>query len=225
MNVSDAYSVPRSITTSSTSADGTRVNWGPLLQLQQSVPNNNNDIMRRAILRRGAAAMVIATITAINPQNAVASTSQIPSLNSPAPDFSLINTRGQTVTLDTLTADNKWTILYFYPGAFTSGCTIEARKFQEDLPLYQELNAQVVGVSVDSVTKNSEFCTSEGLDFFMLADDVRVQILNGLLNRCQDNSNFHFAFVSFYRVATCPRPTELPCRYPALAHFPIDKHT
>jgi len=61
-------------------------------------------------------------------------------------------------------------VLYFYPGAFTSGCTIEARKFQEDLPLFQEKNAQVVGVSVDSVTKISEFCTSEGLDFFMLSD-------------------------------------------------------
>lgn len=76
------------------------------------------------------------------------------------------------ITLDSLTADqNKWTVLYFYPGAFTSGCTIEARRFQEDVIFYRKLNAQVVGVSVDSVAKNSEFCTSEGLDFFMLTDE------------------------------------------------------
>lgn len=61
-------------------------------------------------------------------------------------------------------------MLYFYPGAFTSGCTLEARRFQEDLPLFQKANAQIVGVSVDSVEKNAEFCTSEGLDFFMLTD-------------------------------------------------------
>jgi len=65
-------------------------------------------------------------------------------------------------------------VLYFYPGAFTSGCTLEARKFQEELPKFQEINSQVVGVSVDSIEKNSEFCTSEALDFFMLSDVVRI---------------------------------------------------
>lgn len=74
------------------------------------------------------------------------------------------------IDLDALTADKKWTVLYFYPGAFTSGCTLEARKFQETLPKFQESNSQVVGVSVDSIEKNSEFCTSEGLDFYMLSD-------------------------------------------------------
>ena len=50
---------------------------------------------------------------------------------------------------------------------------MEARKFQEILPLFTKANAQVVGVSVDPVEKNSAFCTSEGLDFFMLTDEVR----------------------------------------------------
>ena len=35
---------------------------------------------------------------------------------------------------------------------------------------YRELNAQIVGVSVDSVEKNAAFCEKEGLDFFMLTD-------------------------------------------------------
>jgi peroxiredoxin Q/BCP len=93
-------------------------------------------------------------------------------LGAPAPDFSLINSRGEFITLDALTSSKKWTVLYFFPGAFTSGCTLEARKFQQDLSQYRELNAQIVGVSVDAVEKNAEFCKKEGLDFFMLTDEV-----------------------------------------------------
>ncbi|KAL3803129.1 hypothetical protein HJC23_003404 [Cyclotella cryptica] len=92
-------------------------------------------------------------------------------LGAPAPDFVLTNSRGESVTLDDLTSSKKWTVLYFYPGAFTSGCTLEARKFQQDLSQYRELNAQIVGVSVDAVEKNAEFCKKEGLDFFMLTDE------------------------------------------------------
>lgn len=38
--------------------------------------------------------------------------------------------------------------------------------------MFTQANAQIVGVSVDPVEKNSAFCTSEGLDFFMLTDEV-----------------------------------------------------
>lgn len=142
----------------------------------------NNPMARRAFFERGTAAAAAATLTSITiaaaaPKPAHAASSPVPALGSPAPEFSLVNTKGKTITLDSLatssssdTTKNKWTVLYFYPGAFTSGCTLEARRFQEDLPLFQKANAQIVGVSVDSVEKNAEFCTSEGLDFFMLTD-------------------------------------------------------
>lgn len=141
--------------------------------------DNSAELGRRTFFRRSTAALTSITATtvttsAIHPQAAQAASSKtsIPTLGSPAPEFSLLNSRGKMITLDSLTADqNKWTVLYFYPGAFTSGCTIEARRFQEDVIFYRKLNAQVVGVSVDSVAKNSEFCTSEGLDFFMLTDE------------------------------------------------------
>jgi thioredoxin-dependent peroxiredoxin len=128
---------------------------------------------RRAFFQHTAASSIAAMAISLLPQtaNAAASKKQpIPTLGSIAPPFSLINTRGQTTTLDTLTSSKKWTILYFYPGAFTSGCTLEAQKFQQALPQFQENNAQIVGVSVDDVAKNAEFCTSEKLDFFMLTD-------------------------------------------------------
>ncbi|KAL7490371.1 hypothetical protein ACHAWX_000251 [Stephanocyclus meneghinianus] len=128
------------------------------------------NISRRSFVKQAFSPLATSTAFAFlfAPQHAHASPL---TLGAPAPDFSLINSRGEFITLDALTSSKKWTVLYFFPGAFTSGCTLEARKFQQDLPQYRELNAQIVGVSVDAVEKNSEFCKKEGLDFFMLTDE------------------------------------------------------
>jgi thioredoxin-dependent peroxiredoxin len=57
------------------------------------------------------------------------------------------------------------------PPLGAGGCTLEARGFQRDVAVYRdELNAQIVGVSVDPVEKNAQFCSAEGLDFYMLSD-------------------------------------------------------
>lgn len=50
------------------------------------------------------------------------------------------------------------------------GCTLEARAFQRDIENYRKLNAQIVGVSVDPPETNAQFCSAEGLDFYMLSD-------------------------------------------------------
>jgi len=98
--------------------------------------------------------------------------SPLPTTGQRAPDFTMANSKGEgTTSLGDLTKEGKWTVLYFYPGAFTSGCTLEARNFQRDITKYRSLNAQIVGVSVDAVEKNASFCTSEGLDFYMLSDN------------------------------------------------------
>ncbi|KAL7568484.1 hypothetical protein ACA910_012194 [Epithemia clementina (nom. ined.)] len=94
-----------------------------------------------------------------------------PAIGSKAPPFDLPNSRGEgTTSLKDLVSTGKWTVLYFYPGAFTSGCTLEAKSFQRDLEEYRKYNAQIVGVSVDPPEKNAQFCSSVGLDFFMLSD-------------------------------------------------------
>jgi thioredoxin-dependent peroxiredoxin len=64
----------------------------------------------------------------------------------------------------------KWLVMYFYPKDFTSGCTLEARRFQQDLPKYLRKNTQIIGVSVDDVNSHAEFCDSEGLKFPLLSD-------------------------------------------------------
>lgn len=93
---------------------------------------------------------------------------QLP-LGTPAPNFTLPSNTGEgEVSL----ADyrGQWIVLYFYPQDFTSGCTLEARRFQEDLPQYIERNTQVLGVSADDVESHQAFCDSEGLRFPLLAD-------------------------------------------------------
>lgn len=92
-----------------------------------------------------------------------------PELNHPAPAFTLpTNTGDGTISLSDYLG--KWVVLYFYPKDFTSGCTLEARRFQQDLPQYKQRNVQILGVSVDDVDSHAEFCDSEGLKFPLLAD-------------------------------------------------------
>lgn len=117
----------------------------------------------------GIIASTIVGNTNILPSNAIEYIT--PETNEKAPIFELPNSRGTGETsLDILINTGKWTVLYFYPGAFTQGCTMEARNFQRDIDNYRKLNAQIVGVSVDPPEKNAQFCSSEGLDFYMLSD-------------------------------------------------------
>ena len=92
-----------------------------------------------------------------------------PSINEPAPEFTLpTNTGDGEISLSDY--QGKWVVLYFYPQDFTSGCTVEARRFQQDLDKYEDRNAQILGVSVDDVDSHREFCDAEGLKFPLLAD-------------------------------------------------------
>jgi peroxiredoxin Q/BCP len=94
---------------------------------------------------------------------------KLPTVNQAAPEFTLpTNTGDGKISLSDLRG--KWVVLYFYPKDFTAGCTIEARRFQQDLPKYLEKNVQIIGVSADDVDSHAEFCDSEGLKFPLLAD-------------------------------------------------------
>jgi peroxiredoxin Q/BCP len=98
---------------------------------------------------------------------------QIP-LGTPAPNFTLPTNSGDgEVSLADF--QGQWVVVYFYPQDFTSGCTIEAQRFQRDLEDYRQRNAQVVGISADTVASHEEFCDAEGLEFPLLSDpDGRV---------------------------------------------------
>ena len=104
----------------------------------------------------------------------------VPSVGSLAPEFSLASQEGTPVILKDYRG--KWLVLYFYPKDFSSGCTIEAHNFQRDQPRYQQRNAVVLGVSVDSTNSHKQFCAKEGLNFKLLADtDHKVSTAYGSL--------------------------------------------
>ncbi len=93
----------------------------------------------------------------------------LPAVDRPAPEFTLpTNTGDGKISL--FDYRGQWVVLYFYPKDFTSGCTLEARRFQQDLPKYLAKNTQILGVSADDVNSHAEFCDSEGLKFPLLAD-------------------------------------------------------
>src|SRR6059036_290340 len=96
-----------------------------------------------------------------------------PEIGKPAPDFGLTTGYGSQVSLKDYRG--KWIVLYFYPKDFTSGCTLEAKNFERDLAKYQNAEAVILGVSVDSAQSHKDFCTKEGLNFKLLADtDAKV---------------------------------------------------
>ena len=104
----------------------------------------------------------------------------MPQVGQAAPAFSLPSQEGGPVSLKDF--HGKWVVLYFYPKDMTQGCTIEAHNFQQDLPKYQQKNAVIVGVSVDSTDSHKEFCAKESLTFKLLSDtDKKVVDLYGSL--------------------------------------------
>ncbi|MGF1574618.1 MAG: peroxiredoxin [Cyanophyceae cyanobacterium] len=107
------------------------------------------------------------------PASAQWGTTNLPEVGSPAPTFALPDSDGNLRTLEEFAGE--WVVLYFYPKDFTSGCTIEARRFQQQLADFHQLNAEVVGISADTVESHRRFCDAEGLQFTLLADvDGRV---------------------------------------------------
>jgi len=61
-------------------------------------------------------------------------------------------------------------VLYFYPKDNTPGCTTEAINFRDNQPRFAELNAQVVGVSLDSADSHRDFAEEQRLPFPLLSD-------------------------------------------------------
>ena len=97
-----------------------------------------------------------------------AQAAEVPAVGQQAPNFTAPSQDGTPVSLTSFRG--KWTVLYFYPKDMTQGCTIEAHNFQQDLAKYQQQNAVIVGVSVDSSDSHKEFCAKESLTFRLVAD-------------------------------------------------------
>ena len=109
-----------------------------------------------------------------------------PAVGANAPDFSLKSNEGKPVSLKDY--KGKWIVLYFYPKDFTSGCTLEAHNFQRDIAKYEQANAVILGVSVDTAESHKDFCAKEGLSFKLLSDpEAKVSSEYGSVMEYQGN--------------------------------------
>jgi len=68
-------------------------------------------------------------------------------------------------------------VLYFYPAAFTPGCTLEAHEFAEAIDKYAALGATVIGVSADDIETLDRFSVSECRSKFAVAADADRKIM------------------------------------------------
>jgi peroxiredoxin Q/BCP len=96
----------------------------------------------------------------------------------PAPDFTTQATlAGKPFTFSLATALKSGpVVLYFYPAAFTSGCTVEAHDFAEATDEFKALGATVIGVSRDSIETLNKFSVSECRNKFAVASDADHKI-------------------------------------------------
>jgi len=111
---------------------------------------------------------MVAVVSAIPLFTARAADEPMPAVGQDAPTFTLPSQDGSPVSLEQYRG--KWVVLYFYPKDMTTGCTIEAHKFQDALPQFDAKNAVILGVSVDTVDSHKQFCTKDSLTFHLLAD-------------------------------------------------------
>src|SRR6266545_2081716 len=102
------------------------------------------------------------------------------SVGDAAPDFTLPDQTGTPVRLYDLLGE-KNVVLYFYPKDETPGCTLEARAFRDSFERFTAQDAQVIGVSSDSVRSHRRFAARYGLPFLLLSDrDGAVRGLYGV---------------------------------------------
>jgi len=90
-------------------------------------------------------------------------------IGSKAPDFTMPTDGGGTVSLSAL--KGKRVILYFYPKDDTPGCTTEACGFRDALPDFSGANAEIIGVSKDSVARHDKFKAKYELPFTLGSDE------------------------------------------------------
>lgn len=92
-----------------------------------------------------------------------------PELGKPAPDFSLKDQNGDTVSLSQYRG--KTAIVYFYPKAMTPGCTVQACSLRDSKAPLADAKAVVLAISPDPYARLKKFEEKEGLNFTLLSDE------------------------------------------------------
>lgn len=88
---------------------------------------------------------------------------------SPAPNFSLLDQDGNSVSLADFAG--KKVLFYFYPKAMTPGCTVQAQGLRDVKAELEAHNVVVLGVSIDPVARLGKFIARDDLNFTLLSDE------------------------------------------------------
>jgi len=89
-------------------------------------------------------------------------------LGQQAPNFTLRDTEKNEVSLSQYAG--KKVVLVFFPLAFTGVCTTELCSLRDSIAIYNQLNAEVIGISVDSLFTLDKFKKEQSLNFTLLSD-------------------------------------------------------
>lgn len=98
-----------------------------------------------------------------------------------APDFTLMSTTGQEITLSEFN-NGKNLIIYFYPKNHTQGCTLEAKDFARCYEDLKKKGFEVLGISKDTHKSHCNFRDKNDIPFILLSDkDREVHVLYDVL--------------------------------------------
>lgn len=86
-----------------------------------------------------------------------------------APEFTLPNEKGEELSLASFRG-KRAVVLFFYPKDFTAVCTQEACQFRDEITDFRSVDAEVIGVSTDSVRSHAAFAKKLGLPYRILSD-------------------------------------------------------
>ena len=89
-------------------------------------------------------------------------------IGKPAPDFTLYDSTKNKITLSDMKGQN--ILLLFFPLAFTSTCTAELCSIRDNISFYNNVNAKVFGISVDSLHTLAKYKADQNLNFTLLSD-------------------------------------------------------
>lgn len=84
-------------------------------------------------------------------------------------DFALPASNGETIKLSDYRG--KHVVLYFYPKDMTPGCTTQACDFRDFSKEFEELDAVILGISPDPISRHEKFIEKHGLPFLLLSDE------------------------------------------------------
>jgi peroxiredoxin Q/BCP len=162
---------------------------GPLVAASQTAYDEVLPPQEGSSMKRGLLALSAVLAAAV----AVPATAALP-VGSKAPDFTAKATlAGKPFDFALKNALKKGpVVLYFFPAAFTPGCTIEAHEFAEATPEFNKMGATVIGLSADPIDKLNKFSVEECRNKFAVGSatpaivsgyDVPLKMKAGLTDR------------------------------------------